>query len=78
MSKPFERILAALRALDAEDLDIPDDEKYLENALLVADDIRRGVSSKTIFDPELIAVLVIQILDEERKVKIDSTISGYA
>ena len=29
MSKPYERILSALRELDAEDLDLPEDEKYL-------------------------------------------------
>ena len=47
MSKPYERILSALRELDAEDLDLPEDEKYLDNALIVADDLRKFVSNKT-------------------------------
>ena len=81
MSKPFERILSALRKLDAEDLDIPDDEKFLENALLIADDVRKGIAHKTPFDPELIAVLLIQLQDEEQRLQranTDSAISGYA
>tara|TARA_B100000287_G_scaffold396112_1_gene411476 strand:- start:1472 stop:1717 length:246 start_codon:yes stop_codon:yes gene_type:complete len=81
MSKPYERILSALRELDAEDLDLPEDEKYLDNALIVADDLRKFVSNKTTFNPELIAVLLIQLQDQEKqnaKVSEDTTISGYA
>tara|TARA_Y100000816_G_C25869223_1_gene453690 strand:+ start:92 stop:337 length:246 start_codon:yes stop_codon:yes gene_type:complete len=81
MSKPYERILSALRELEAEDLDLPEDEKYLDNALIVADDLRKFVSDKTTFNPELIAVLLIQLQDQEKqnaKVSEDTTISGYA
>ena len=81
MSKPYERILSALRELEAEDLDLPEDEKYLDNALIVADDLRKFVSNKTTFNPELIAVLLIQLQDQEKqnaKVSEDTTISGYA
>ena len=59
--------LSALRELDAEDLDLPEDEKYLDNALIVADDLRKFVSNKTTFNPELIAVLLIQLQDQEKR-----------
>ena len=81
MSKPYERILSALRELEAEDLDLPEDEKYLDNALIIADDMRKFVANKTTFDPELIAVLLIQLQDQEMqnaKVSETTTISGYA
>tara|TARA_B100001778_G_scaffold334830_1_gene348157 strand:- start:523 stop:822 length:300 start_codon:yes stop_codon:yes gene_type:complete len=81
MSKPYERILSALRELEAEDLDLPEDEKYLDNALIIADDMRKFVANKTTFDPELIAVLLIQLQDQEMqnaKVSEATTISGYA
>ncbi len=81
MSKPYERILSALRELEAEDLDLPEDEKYLDNALIVADDLRKFVSNKTTFNPELIAVLLIQLQDQEKqnaKVSEHTAISGYA
>jgi hypothetical protein len=81
MSKPLKQILSALRGLEAEDLNLPDDEKYLENALIVADDIRRGVSHKTTFDPILIAILLIQLQEQEKETSIEhlaTEISGYA